>query len=96
MADTLDCGHPKACVEQNDDGELVCIWCEDREQIVRQDEEIAALRRAVRGKAVIVDGGSPVIDGPIDYLVVNPGGGLQQTPTDYPMLSATRTRHESP
>lgn len=67
----LKCGHPTDCEHTDAEGETVCRWCDEVENLKRTVED---LRAAIEGRAVVVRGGEvEVVDGPIDYLAVYGG-----------------------
>lgn len=66
----LPCGHPAGCLGMADYKEPWCEWCTDTNELASQVRE---LTKALEGKAVFVNGGSPTIEGDVAYLVVNSG-----------------------
>lgn len=66
----LACGHPAQCLREDDEGESSCAWCEE---VASLRTEIRSLTGAIHGKAVIVNDGSPTIEGDVGYLLINSG-----------------------
>jgi len=65
----LPCGHPVQCLREDEDDSL-CAWCEE---VAALRTEVRSLTAAIHGKAVIVNDGSPTIEGDVGYLLINSG-----------------------
>jgi hypothetical protein len=82
----LDCGHPEEC-EVEEYNEHYCGWCSEVNSLKRT---IDALERSFEfsEKAVIINDGSPTVEGPIGYLkllsgtvnIKSPAGGYFTSP----------------
>ena len=81
--DSQPCGHPPQYATLVA-GEMACEWCDEvdsleatcdelQEQIDLLQKTNETLRQIIEKKAVIVNDGSPTIEGPIGYLEIRGG-----------------------
>ena len=104
--DSQPCGHPPQYATLVA-GEMACEWCDEvdsleatcdelQEQIDLLQKTNETLRQIIEKKAVIVNDGSPTIEGPIGYLEIR-GGSVHMhsltCSTVGAVASDTRPRH---
>lgn len=72
-APPLKCGHPAICLDADEDGDEFCEWCRE---VGDARDEANALREALHGLAVVVNGGKVEVRAPVGYLAMFGGNVL--------------------